>query len=217
MTIRAVSVDPGGTTGLICLDVPDDFAIERARLVGWATCTPTKSQDLTPPIQQASLFHRVRTNMLKWHPRLITLEKPEDALPQGWAGKGQKRGGPRASRETTFGLGTHYGLALAACSDLPYDVRVCSYPVTTRQPKPITRKGKVVGQRTFQLGWFQRREARPPKREHVLAQLAERFDEIANRPADGVLRSGKILAPPAHVLMALGVLWFHCDRERGKV
>lgn len=216
MTIRAVGIDPGGTTGLICLDVPDDYDYTRARLVGIATAAPTTAHALTAPTQQASLFHRVRTHLQAFGPRLVVLEKPEDALPQGWHGRGQKRGGLRASRESTFGLGTHYGLALAAASDLAHDCRVVAYPVTSRQPKPITRKGVVVGQRVFSLGWMQRREARPPKREHLLVGLHALYTILQTRPADGILRA-KSPTPSDHVLMALGVLCFHCDRERGTV
>jgi hypothetical protein len=219
MTIRAVGIDPGGTTGLICIDLPDDLDYAKARYVGSATITATKTQELTAPLQQGSIYQRVSTHLLTLSPRLIVLEKPEDALPN-WVGKGQNKRGQ--SREALFGLGTHYGLALAACVRLvgmPSDCRVVAYPVTSRQPKPIKRKGVVVGQRVFSLGWMQRRQSRPPKREHVLMALANEYRALRSRPFDGILRAKASTPelPPEHVLMALGVLLFHCDRERGKV
>lgn len=190
--IRAVGIDPGSQTGMICLDLDDSFAIMGAQFVGASTVSPSTSVKLDEWRQQLSLGDKIALQLDSWRPQLVVLEEPSDALPT-WNVGG--KGGRSAGTGTVFGLGRAYGIALARVGLTTGVERIVSYNVTSSRKKQ-------------RIGWMQGYQSRPPKREYVL------------RAADELLR--EIAAPTPlpdsideNILMALGVLRWHCERERG--
>lgn len=239
--VTFVGIDPGAKTGLVAISLPDgSFRLDDALLVGFTTIDAKKDgQPWERAGRRALLMGKIRAQLAKWNARAIVIEEPWDALPswrprlggqgggasaggrgpapsllaiatgQMGTGKGAGGGGVGASRGTIFGLGAHFGYACAAAVDLPWETRVYTYPVTTQKPK----RG-----RDGQLGWMQRRGA-IPKHDDVAMQCALKLRTLKEKPANGLLPSAADLAREEddNVYMALGVLAFHLDRERGVV
>lgn len=229
-----VGIDPGQFTGLVAVQLPPgSLRVVDARLIGFGVVSAAKKGDETWARAQsrAGLFHKIRTQLETWRPDVVVIEEPWDALPSwntrtggqgggsartasvlelatGKAGKARGSGG--ASRGTIFGVGVHFGLALAAASDIHTQPSIATYPVTTQKAK----RG-----RDPQLGWMQRRNGHIPKHEDTALACALRLRELKARPVDGVLPTLEALNREENdnVYMALGVLMFHLDRERGIV
>lgn len=207
--IRFASIDPGGDAGLLVVDMPSDLDWERARFIYAGPLRIGTSKIEDDSINRNRLFQQARTALTKFGVTRIVLERPEDGLAKFSVGKG-KNSFAGASKETAFLLGRHFGHLEAAAADLPWAVRIYSYPVTTRKAR------KNATDQAPRLGWMQRREPRPPKKELLIARLTTEIRELRRRPYDGVLREIPV-EENVNVLMAWGVLIFHCDRERGRV
>jgi hypothetical protein len=219
--IRAVGIDPGSITGMIALAVPIDgphpLDFNHARLIGTAKIDVG---DVRGAAARAGLFSRVRSQLAAWRPSLVVLEEPFDALPT-W-GKGKRTGG--AARGTIFALGAHFGLCVAAAHDVGTIVHdldrphIAAYAVTSAREK-TTHTTRGDRHKAERIGWMQRRESRIPSREHVLAVHRQIFRELQHRPHNGVLPTAAALRAvlDENITMALGVLLFHFDRERGAV
>jgi len=212
--IRAVGIDPGGEAGLVAVLVPPSLDVARGRFIGCASINTGTSVHESKPQIRARMFHRIRDLLLAWQPSVVVLEEPWDAMPAWGAGRRTKG----ASRGTIFSLGSHFGLALAAASDLGAYVRIASYPVTSARAK---ERETVRGTRTTpeRIGWMQRRNPKPPSRDRVLSHYRAMLREIKAFPVNGVLPSTDELdrVEAEDVYMSLGVLDFHFDRERGRV
>lgn len=208
MTIYA-GVDPGGTTGLVaiwCDDTNVPHRIVDARLIGFTHLTAGTSSTESRAVVKARLFDRIRAQLTAWRATIIVIEEPWDALP-AWTGK---RGVRVEGRGTAFAIGAAFGLALAAASDLPWETTIVSYPVTSAAAK---------GRRAERIGWMQRRQPRCPEHERTAREQALQLRGLKERPANGVLPTRADLEHEENdnVYMALGVLSFHLDRERGIV
>lgn len=185
--LRCVGIDPGGTSGLACVDVP--YGARRpdlARLVwiGHAVVRASASKLLSPAEQRAALGARVAYQLDNvWRPNVVVLEEPADAR-VGWENSTRRvsrTGG--AGGATLFGLGAHFGLALAAATQWGHERRVYSYPVNNYRGRP---------------GWMQAGAARPQSREATMARL-----RLVARAA------GCTESLTEDVLMALGVVYYH--------
>jgi hypothetical protein len=213
---RVVGIDPGTVTGMIAVLVPESTKrIGDARLIGAKSVThggSTEGIGVTPQARSL-LFFTVRETLLRWKPDLVVIEEPWDAQPMWGRDSGRTKG---ASRGTIFTLGSHFGLVLAAAASLPSAPRIASYPVTSHPPK----RG-----RPGVLGWMQRRASRPPKGDVTRDECARLLRGLCARPATGAIADEdkisayveRVREHEHDVLMALGVLTFHLDRERGAV
>lgn len=226
-------IDPGATTGLVAVALPPSvYQLNAARLVGFATVTAGSSSTESRANVKARLFDRIRAQLKAWTVSVAVIEEPWDALPtwntrtggQGSGGgkslldlarggggdakKGAGKGG--AARGTVFQVGVSFGLALAAASDLPWDVAIASYPVTSAPAK---------GRKPERIGWMQRRQSRCPEHTKTAIEQALQLRGLKERPLGGMLPSAADLAREENdnVYMALGVLSFHLDRQRGIV
>jgi hypothetical protein len=224
-------IDPGGTTGLVAIALPaNTYRLVDARLVGFAHVTAGSSSTESKANVKARLFDKIRAQLRAWRAEIVVIEEPWDALPtwgtrlgskadtsalsvrqlaEGVQGKPAARGGG-ASRGTIFHLGAAYGLALAAAVDHPWDVTVVSYPMTSAPAK---------GRKPERVGWMQRRQPRPPSHTQTALECAMNLRALKSRPLDGVLPTPAQLATEENdnVYMALGVLSFWLDRQRGIV
>jgi hypothetical protein len=207
MTIYC-GIDPGATTGLVAIDMPDGslYRIVDARLVGFAVVSAGTSTTDSRANVKARLFHRIRAQLDAWNADVVVIEEPWDALPS-WTGK---KGIRQEGRGTAFAIGAAYGLALAAASDLPWDTVIASYPVTSAAAK---------ARRPERVGWMQRRQPRCPEHDRTAREQALQLRDLKTRPANGLLPTRADLEHEENdnVYMALGVLSFHLDRERGIV
>lgn len=210
-------IDPGAETGLVCVALPIGATrLQDGRLVGFTTITAGSVDGDMKPQRRARLFHRIREQLVAWRVTMVVLEEPWDAMPS-WrtrTGGTNTKGG--SSRGTLFGIGAHYACALCAASDLPWDVAVASYPVTSEKEK---RKQTAKGWRTkpARLGWMQRHHPQIPAHAQTVNECAVLLARLKQLPADGVLPSRAELerVENDNVYMAVGVLNFHLDRERG--
>lgn len=178
----AVGIDPGRETGLVCVALGARGSLAGARWIGEAVLRPSTSRTLSAAEQRRTLCVRVVEQLEAWAPSLVVLEEPSDAAGY-WDAQGQRGSG----RGTLFGLGAHFGLALAATYMIDPLPRVVSYP---------------CGSRNGRLGWMQgtartiaRREVTLERARHVGRALGAPVAELAE-----------------HHLMALGVLVFHVDQ-----
>ncbi|MHB1065707.1 MAG: RuvC family protein [Georgenia sp.] len=183
-TVRVVGIDPGASTGLVCVEVlvgargPD---MERARWVGHAVVHPSASKRLTEPERKAALAERIVAQLREWAPGVVVLEEPVDAT-AAWASGGRRVGAGR-SGFTSFGLGSHYGLAVMAARIAAPDARLHAYPVNNHRGRP---------------GWMQGGASRPQSRERTMERL---------RPMAWAM--GCADEPGEDVLMSFGVLTYH--------
>lgn len=207
---RWAGIDPGADVGLVSLHVPPDFDITRARLVGYGCVAESSSTKLARATRKALLLHRVRDRLVEWQADHIVMEQNYDVLVGGFRGKGQERRGQ--SGETAYWQGVHGGLVMGAAVTLPWTARLWGYPATSRIDKKDA-DGEPI------LGWMQHRAPRPTPRDVTLQAMRALFRTLQRRPADGRLPTGDELAQvqPEHVYMALGVLAYHLERERGRV
>lgn len=217
-TLRVIGVDPGGTTGLVCVDVPAlkrDAAglpvwatFEMARYVAHATVRASASLKLSDAEQRASLGTRIKAVLDGWcgaldrvgQPVVIALEEPLDVAAGVWENRTRDVRGHQ--RDTMFLLGAHYGLALGAAwaATQPLgagdgsagspcpDAGVMSYPVNNYHGRP---------------GWMQGGSARVQSRAAVLNVLRH-FAKHIGAPVGA---TGEDLSED--VLCALGVARFH--------
>jgi hypothetical protein len=195
--VRAVGVDPGARTGLVCVELTPDLLgaldITRpssARLVGAVRISASASTKLTAAEQDATLYRRVLAQLDVWRPAIVALEEPLDAT-RGWQNAG-RRAGRAENTGTTFALGRAYGLALAAAS-CSTATSIASYPFTTSR-------------KLARYGWMQGRAPLPTARALTLARMRALAMQIGGREAS--------LAMTEDELMALGVLSFHVEQLR---
>ena len=68
------------------------------------------------------------------------------------------------------------------------------------------------------IGWMQGNGASPMSHEQIAREMGYLLRTLRERPHSGILpkRSSIFATPDDNVLMALGVLNFHLQRERGK-
>lgn len=197
MTVRAVGIDPGASTGVVCVDLVRADTIVGARFVAAVTCRASASKDLTDAEQDASLGVSIRRTLDLLHGAttpiaFVVLEEPADGMGK-WSTQGRKTG-----RGTAFGLGRAYGLALAAAAALDGNVGLHAYPVTT------TAQGRAAGR----LGWMQGRQPRPTPREDTLATM---------RHLARALGCATHASLTDDQLMALGVLQYHVVTQSERV
>lgn len=184
-------------------------------------------------VRALHLFEPVRRQLVAWRPSRVVIENPTDAMPvwgqnarggaaagasvlqiaQGTAGGRPGAAGKRrvggASRGTIATLGVHLGLCVAAAIAYDPAVELVAYHVTT-QPDKRRRKGHI--------GWMQGNGGRPMARERVLTEMGYLLRTLRARPHSGILPTPTAIGatPDENVLMALGVLNFHLQRERGR-
>lgn len=104
---RLVGVDPGASTGLVCVDLPlGSWNILDARPVGTRTITRPTSPKLSDA--EKDLFHRLALahQLQEWAPTDVALECPKD-VSDGWGAGGRRVG-------TAFRLGVGYAACLFA-------------------------------------------------------------------------------------------------------
>jgi hypothetical protein len=211
--ITIASFDPGATTGMIIVALPDGnpagvlsrqriYSLDQARLVRVEIIkTQGAANNRSASQRRAPLFEKTRQYLSAHHVDEVVIERPADIILGGFKSAKRKKSGEATG--TAFGLGNHFGLIEAAALDADVD-RITCYQIRTHGSE---------------MGWMQRRASKTPAREQLLLAARARMQDLAKRPYDGILRSTSAGSDldDENVLMALGVLEFHCDRERGRV
>lgn len=215
---RWAGIDPGATVGLVGLVVPNTGVeandIDRARLIGVASVSASSAKAYTNAGARGTLMLRVRERLHAWGITDVAIEENSEVT-KSWKGADGQRVTGQATG-SAFWQGTHYGLCLGAACSLPWPVHVWSYPPTTPRRKQGQRVERATGEPV--LGWMQGRGRIAP-RDLTLAGMRALLGQLKRRPANGVLPTLDELRtdPVEHVLMGLGVLNFHLQRERGRV
>lgn len=204
------SIDPGAITGMIAVAVDAvTLDLTQGRLVGEAVVKIGNlgdAEELQLKRRTLKLFEGVRRQLMAWKPTRVVIENPTDALATWGAGKrtmGARRG-------TIAALGAHLGICAAAAIAIDPDIELVAYHVTSR------RDGK---NRRGHIGWMQGNAPRPMAHEQVAREMGYLLRTLRERPHSGILprRSTIFATPDDNVLMALGVLNFHLQRERGRL
>lgn len=206
-------IDPGGDTGVVVLRVaitgPDAHDIQRARLVHVGTIAASSSVALTGAARRRTMVSRVREILYRHSVTHCVLEEPSTQT-NSWRGA-QEEGRATGS---LFYLGAHFGLCLAATAYLPWECRVWAYPPTSPAKKK-ERREKDTGE--LVMGWMQGRATRPTPKSLTLHAMSALLTQLKQRPASGQLPTLEQIRQlhNEHERMALGVLNFHLQRERG--
>jgi hypothetical protein len=217
------SIDPGATSGIVIVALPEKdqtifrsvgiarqsmYNLDDARLVRADVIkTLGKAQERSASARRRPLLVETRQMLDAYHVNEVVIERPADIILGGFRSDKRSKGGE--AQDTAFGIGNHFGLLEAAALDARFVERVHCYQI---------RSHKVRGGE-FVIGWMQRREKKCPPRENTLMHATARMRDLVKHPYDGILRKagpGSVYEDE-NVLMALGVLAFHCDRERGRV
>jgi Holliday junction resolvasome RuvABC endonuclease subunit len=185
--IRAVGVDPGRHTGLVCLELVD-WQILRARWIAHETVAPSTRGELGEAQRDGEMHERLAEVLARWQPTLVVLEEPLDAKPF-WGGKRKAFRMPQTG--TAFRLGAYYGLALAAAR-LAGAVLV-SYPVQVSHKR---------------LGWMG-----AATHDDVLVRMVALARHLA-APADLFDLEPDGSYRRDHCFMGLGVLAHHVEQMR---
>lgn len=121
----AVGIDPGARTALVCVTLDSGLV----RWVGSEVVVPSNRKDCSVAENKSMLFQRALKALDWWAPSIIVIEEPLDAM--GTWSLSNRRGRGQ-SRSTSFLLGEHYGLCLAAAKAmyLRGEKRIYSYPCT---------------------------------------------------------------------------------------
>lgn len=226
--IVCAGIDPGARTGMIAIAVErDTLDITQGRLVGEAIVDIGSFGKLDEPLHLKSrtlkLMKPISMQLARWNPARVVIENPTEAMPV-W-GQGQAagvRGGdgrtvlqvaqgvakPKAriagaSRGTIATLGVHLGICAAAIMVTNPEIELFAYHVTAQKEKK-RKRGHV--------GWM-----RGMNRARVLMEMGYLLRTLRARPHGGILPTREAICaePDENVLMALGVLNFHLQRERG--
>lgn len=225
--IVCAGIDPGARTGMIAIAVDrDTLDVTNGRLVGERIVDIGAFGKLDEPLhlkrRTAGLFLPIWRAMKEWNPSRVVLENPTDALPvwgQKQTGGGRDTrtvlqiatggGKPKAriggaSRGTIATLGVHLGICAAAVLAYDPDVTLHAYHVSSQSAKKRKRA---------HVGWMA-----GMKRDHILDEMGYLLRTLRARPHAGILpkREAIFAEPDENVLMALGVLNFHLQRERGR-
>lgn len=115
---RLVGLDPGTTSGLLCLDLPTSWRTMDARVVGHRTITRTSSKKLSEAEKDIHFRLTLMHQLQDWSPEHVALENPRD-ISDGWGGGGRRIG-------TGFRLGVMYAMALTA---IPPGTQIGTYLV----------------------------------------------------------------------------------------
>lgn len=120
--LKVVGIDPGGTAGLVCLQVGARLIGEPVKVLGSVTVAHPGWKGATWPERDAQYGETMAKQLVEWAPDLVVLEEPADAR-IAWRGIAKQR------QDTAFRLGAYYGAAVCAAR------RACphlqSYPVTS--------------------------------------------------------------------------------------
>jgi hypothetical protein len=210
MFVAVAGIDPGATTGLVVLLVPDANEpahagpMNGARWLDSRAISIPNSKHRSASENDAALFTVIREWLRHWSVQHVVLEEPWDAVPQRLQ-----------SRGTAFGLGKAYGLALAAAWDVK--ARCASYPVTSADER-MSRGAKRQRLIAPRVGWMPTFRSKSgalfvQRREITLNALHELSCELRRRsPASGIIpRDVPMLGEDER--MALGVLQFHLSRK----
>jgi len=196
--VRAVGLDPGASTGIVCLDLVPTLRLLDARWVGYDLVRP--SAMAIPAERDADFSERIQASLEHFRPQLLVLEEPVDAA-VGWGGRGKIK----QRRGTAFRLGCAYGLAVRA--GRLAGAQLVSYCVGDRKG---TKGGRATKEAPARLGWLAGRKSDTALGEAIA------LARYLNAPPDFLaLTGGQQPAYKYHdCLMALGVLAFHCARHR---
>lgn len=179
---RIVGGDPGGTAGLVCVDVPVTLDISRATWVGSISLGTSNLDRLTPAERDGVFFRKMVAAFALWGPRHCALEEPLDGA-SFWKGKADKRG--HEQRGTQFRIGAAYALMVAAAEMQGTVEHIASYPVQkygARQGWMPKVKGRGSRARALEMSTLAARAIKAP-----VSELSE------------------------HELMALGVVAYHVE------
>jgi hypothetical protein len=211
------SIDPGAESGIVIVALSEKaqtifrsvqsgrqsmYSLDHARLVAtYVIKTLGAANGRSASQRRAPLFEKMRQYFVQHDVDEVVIERPSDIILGGFKSAKRKKAGEGIG--TAFGLGNHFGLIEAAALDADVD-RITCYQIRTH---------------SNEMGWMQRREKKCPARELTLQRARARMKDLAQRPYNGIITpvtAGSTL-DNENVLMALGVLEFHCDRERGRV
>lgn len=149
--IRAVGIDPGAVTGIVCITLPAQSRdLSRAAWVGSVSVIRRAARvDESHAESQARFFRDVYESVLDFDPELAIIEEPSDAMVGGWnKSKGGKAGPPTQGRQVAFGLGAAYMTALSAIACLERCERIESYLVSGSKKRsgwmPKVRSGNLT-------------------------------------------------------------------------
>lgn len=201
-------IDPASKTGMVALAVDADQPMNRLhwRWIDCATVAKAHSEKRSAAMNRLALYHRGKAQLETWNARLAVIERPADM-----GGFVAVRGGQKQRGQTTgtaFAIGESYGMLAAAAMEA--GCMVHDYPVTSRRADPSRDKAERIGWmpmvRTKNFTHVQQRA-------QTLDQLHDLSVELRERPFNGVLASDRTVRLDENVLMALGVLRFHLNRQ----
>lgn len=214
---RWCGIDPGQDIGLCAVAVAGDGThahdVERGRLIGHAVARAPRRKGHSNAAAKCEMFARVHRLLTDWGITDVVVEEPSEVPTRAWvAASGQRVRGQ--SIGTVFWQGAHYGLCLAAARATASVVNVWSYPPNTpkRRAKVERDTGELV------LGWMQGHAAVATPRTTTLTAMRALLVQLKQRPEHGVLPTLDELRADVseHERMALGVLAYHLNRERGR-
>lgn len=206
--VIVIGIDPAAEAGLVALSVDRHHMADDTRW-RWVDCVVVKKSTRTHATKAENelvLFRQAVPWMQQHEPAHIAIERPSDV--GKWAsGQGQKGQGTG----TAFGMGSAYGLMLAACAYV--HCRVFDYPVTSRKENPAKNKKARAGWMPQMRGGAHGQLTHVQRRDLLLNDLHAAATQLRQRPHDGILRPDRGERLNENVLMALGVLRFHLSRQ----
>lgn len=208
--VRAIGIDPGASTGIACITLPDQSRDLSRAIWSGSFSVARKSERVgeTHAESQIRHFQAIYESISAIAPHIVIIEEPADAMVGGW-NKGKGDAGVQG-RQTAFGVGAAYALALAAASCAAPDARIFSYLVAGSK----VREGWMPKVRSRNLLHTMKHE----QLAHMLAldavrnlKAPERLRELSQEQV--VDNQGKVIKPAKFKyddeLMAYGVLRYH--------
>lgn len=194
--IRMVGLDPGATTGLVALEVPESLQLLTARWIQHREVRPSSSAGFLAAGRDVDFHRRLLQALTELRPHVLVLEEPFDAQVT-WRGYGKQQ------RGTAFRVGAAYGLAIAAAAHVgPPLPAVYSYPV---------RDQKGIKEAPARKGWMS--GIAGGNRDKAIGGVVALARHLS-APTSLFEVNGKGEYRHQDCLMALGVLAFHCGQHR---
>jgi hypothetical protein len=199
--IRVVGIDPGSTTGIICLALPTGSRdLSRAELVGSASVIrhpPRKRETIAETWARFQLD--VFKALMSFVPfALAVVEEPSDGMVGGWNKTGRRGSG----QATKFALGASFGTIISAIDSLMCHPRIVSYLVAGSKK----REGWMPKVRTGNLTHTIKSEVL----QELLRAEVDAISRRTERNGSNNLQKVEITGgPTVDELMAFGVLRHH--------
>lgn len=166
--MRVLGCDPGANTGMVLVEIPDNWDILKGRLLHAETVTARTDPGRPKADSDRDFLGRLRGTIQRLKPHMAVVEDPSDAAPY-WGARGRE--GKQTARGSMYRLGVYKGLLFAALA--PEVGAIAEYLVDGKGDRPGWMKTDHGSKKVAlaRMGALALRLGPCPHSEHILMAL----------------------------------------------